>query len=108
MAYMEQTNKIENFNPGDTVRVSYKIVEGNKTRIQPFEGIVLSKRGVGVSKTFTVRRIGADGIGVERVFAQNSPNINKLSVVSHGKVRRAKLYYLRDKVGKAASKVKET
>lgn len=99
--------KIESFNPGDTIKVFYKIIEGNKTRIQPFEGIVLAKRGVGTSKSFTVRKIGADGVGVERVFPEFSPNIDKLEVVSHGKVRRAKLYYLRGKVGKAASKVKE-
>lgn len=99
--------KLEDFNPGDTVRVHYRIVEGNKSRIQPFEGIVLSKRGSGLSKTFTVRRIGADGVGVERVFPQFSPNIDSLQVITRGDVRRAKLYYLRNKIGKAASKVKE-
>lgn len=104
---IDTSNKeIIDFNPGDTVKVHYKIVEGGKSRIQPFEGIVISKKGVGVSKTFTVRRIGADSIGVERIFPLFSPNIDKIEVVSYGKVRRAKLYYLRNRIGKAATKVK--
>jgi len=101
-----QNKEITPFNPGDTIRVHYRIVEGDKSRVQPFEGIVISKKGVGASKTFTVRRIGADNIGVERIFPLFSPNIEKIEVVSHGKVRRAKLYYLRNRVGKAATKVK--
>ncbi|NMC35074.1 MAG: 50S ribosomal protein L19 [Veillonellaceae bacterium] len=95
------------FRSGDTVRVHYKIIEGDKTRIQPYEGVVISRRGEGVSKTFTVRKIGADGIGVERIFPLLSPNIEKIDVVKLGKSRRAKLFYLRGKVGKEALKVKE-
>lgn len=94
------------FKSGDTVRVHYKIIEGGKSRVQPYEGICISFRGEGVSKTFTVRRIGADNIGVERIFPLYSPNIEKIEVVSHGKVRRAKLFYLRGRVGKAATRVK--
>ena len=100
-------SKIPDFRAGDTVTVHYKIIEGDKVRTQPFTGIVISKRGEGVSKTFTVRRIGADGIGVERIFPLASPNIEKLIVEKTGKVRRAKLYYLRGKVGRQATKVKE-
>lgn len=95
------------FKAGDTVNVHYKIKEGEKTRIQPYQGIVISSRGAGFSKTFTVRRLGADGIGVERIFQFNSPNIEKIDVVKKGKVRRAKLYYLRDKIGAAAYRIKE-
>lgn len=102
-----QTNNLPAFRSGDTVRVHYKIIEGDKTRTQPFEGIVISKRGAGVSKSFTVRRIGADNIGVERIFALMSPNIEKLEVTRYGKARRAKLFYLRAKKGKEATKVKE-
>lgn len=101
-----KSKELTPFQSGDTVKVYYKIVEGNKARVQPYEGIVISLRGEGVSKTFTVRRIGADSIGVERIFALYSPNIDKIEVVSHGKVRRAKLFYLRDRVGKAATRVK--
>lgn len=93
------------FNVGDTIKVSYKIAEGDKSRTQPFEGIVISKKGSGVSKTFTVRRIGADSIGVERIFPLHSPNIEKIDVLKAGKVRRAKLYYLRGKIGKGAQQV---
>jgi large subunit ribosomal protein L19 len=99
-------NTIE-FRPGDTVKVSYRIIEGNKVRIQPYEGIVISRKGSGLSQTFTVRRIGADLVGIERIFALYSPNIEKLEVVKRGDVRKAKLYYLRSKVGKAGRKVKE-
>ena len=101
-----QNKEITSFNPGDTVKVHYRIVEGDKSRVQPFAGIVTSKKGIGASKTFTVRRIGADNIGVERIFPLFSPNIEKIEVITHGKVRRAKLYYLRNRVGKAATKVK--
>jgi len=99
--------EISPFNVGDTIRVHYKIIEGDKSRVQPYEGIVISKRGIGMSKTFMVRRIGADNIGVERIFPLFSPNIEKIEIVSEGKVRRAKLYYLRGRIGKAASKVKQ-
>ncbi len=101
-----KTKELTPFQSGDTVRVHYKIIEGDKARVQPYEGIVISLRGEGVSKTFTVRRIGADSIGVERIFALYSPNIDKIEIVSHGKVRRAKLFYLRNRVGKAATRVK--
>ena len=93
------------FEIGDTVKVDVKIREGERERIQAFEGTVIAKRGSGVSETFTVRRVSY-GVGVERVFPVNSPNVAKVTVVRHGKVRRAKLYYLRNRVGKA-SKVKE-
>lgn len=100
--------KVTEFRVGDTVKVVYKIVEGNEVRrTQPFEGIVIGKKGSDVSKTFTVRRIGADAIGVERIFPLYSPNIESLTVVKKGKVRRAKLYYLREKTGRAAMKIKE-
>lgn len=93
------------FNVGDTVKVHVNIKEGNRERIQIFEGTVIAKRGSGVSETFTVRRVSY-GVGVERVFPVNSPNVVRVDVVRSGKVRRSKLYYLRDRVGKAA-KVKE-
>lgn len=93
------------FKIGDTVKVSVNIREGQRERIQMFEGTVIARRGSGVAETFTVRRV-AYGVGVERVFPVHSPNVKKVEVVRHGKVRRAKLYYLRDRVGKAA-KVKE-
>ncbi len=97
---------IESFQVGDTVRVMYTIREGDKTRQQPFEGIVIGIKGSGVSRTFTVRKIGDHGVGVERIFPVYSPNIAKLTVVKPGKVRRAKLYYLREKVGKEAVRIK--
>ena len=102
----DNTAKLD-FGVGDRVIVNYKIVEGNKSRVQPYEGIVIGIKGGGVSKTFTVRRMGAGNIGVERIFPMQSPNIDSITVRSRGKVRRAKLYYLRDRVGKAASKIKE-
>lgn len=93
------------FEIGDTVRVDVKIREGERERIQAFEGTVIAKRGNGISETFTVRRVSY-GVGVERVFPVNSPNVADVKVIRRGKVRRAKLYYLRNRVGKA-SKVKE-
>ncbi len=90
---------------GDTVKVHVKIKEGEKFRIQIFEGTVIAKKHGGIAETFTVRRV-AHGCGIERVFPVHSPVVSKVEVVRHGKVRRAKLYYLRDRVGKAA-KVKE-
>ncbi len=92
-------------NVGDTVRVHNKIKEGTRERIQLFEGTVIAKHGGGISETFTVRRV-AYGVGVEKTFPIHSPNVEKVDIIRHGKVRRAKLYYLRDRVGKA-SKVKE-
>ena len=93
------------FSIGDTVRVAVNIREGERERIQMFEGTVIAKRGSGVSETFTVRRVSY-GCGVEKTFPLHSPNVEKVDVIRVGKVRRAKLYYLRDRVGKA-SKVKE-
>lgn len=90
---------------GDTVKVHVNIKEGDKSRIQVFEGTVIAKKHGGISETFTVRRV-AHGCGIERVFPIHSPAVNKVEIVRKGKVRRAKLYYLRDRVGKAA-KVKE-
>ena len=90
---------------GDTVRVHLKVKEGNRERIQIFEGTVIAKKHGGIEETFTVRRISY-GIGVEKVFPLHAPSIEKVEVVRHGKVRRAKLYYLRGRVGKGA-KVKE-
>ena len=95
----------ENFSIGDTVKVFFKIVEGTTERIQVFEGIVIAKNNSGIRKTFTVRKISY-GVGVERIFPMHSPRIEKIEVVRRGRVRRAKLYYLRSRVGKAA-KVKE-
>lgn len=89
------------FKAGDTVSVHYKIREGNKERIQIYQGVVIQRNSVGVNETFTVRKM-SNGIGVERIFPVNSPNIDKIDVNSHGKVRRAKLFYLRELTGKAA------
>ena len=96
---------VPSFNIGDTVRVHNKIKEGNKERIQMFEGTVIAKHNGGISATFTVRRISY-GCGVEKTFPLHSPNVEKVDIIRVGKVRRAKLYYIRDRVGKA-SKVKE-
>lgn len=93
------------FRPGDNVAVSYRIVEGSKERIQVFRGDVIQIKGHGLNKTFTVRKI-SNGVGVERIFPFTSPNINDIKVLKRGKVRRAKLYYLRDLVGKKA-RIKE-
>ena len=102
----EQLKKdIPQFGPGDTVRVHAKIVEGNRERIQVFEGVVIGRQGSGVREMFTVRRISY-GVGVERMFPVHSPRIDKIQVVRHGAVRRAKLYYLRKLTGKAA-RIKE-
>ncbi|MBM3283089.1 50S ribosomal protein L19 [Candidatus Gottesmanbacteria bacterium] len=109
-----------NFNVGDTIRVHYKLIEKEKVagkakrevkeevreRTQVFEGIVIAARGEGENKTFTVRRIGVSGIGIERIFPLISPWIKKITVKQKGKVRRAKLYYLRQKMGKEAEKLK--
>ena len=86
---------------GDTVKVSVRVREGEKSRIQIFEGTVIARKGSGISETFTVRRVSY-GVGVERVFPIHSPNVAGVQVVRHGRVRRSKLYYLRDRVGKAA------
>lgn len=99
-------SEVPQFSIGDTVRVSVNIREGQRERIQNFEGTVIAKRGSGVSETFTVRRLSY-GVGIERVFPLHSSNVVDVKVIRYGKVRRAKLYYLRDRVGKAA-KVKES
>ncbi len=98
-------SEVTPFNVGDTIRVFAKVVEGTRERLQMFEGVVIKRQGGGIRATFTVRRI-ASGIGVERTWPLHSPRIDHIEVVRRGIVRRAKLFYLRDKVGKAA-KVKE-
>ena len=107
MGAVEESYKKEmtEFNIGDTVRVSVKVVEGDKERIQPYDGVVIARHGGSTRETFTVRKISF-GVGVERIFPLLSPNIDKIEVLKRGSVRRAKLYYLRGKKGKAA-KVKE-
>ena len=104
----EQTKgkEIPQFRAGDTVRVGVEIKEGSKTRIQNFEGVVIALKGEGVSNTFTVRKIGANSVGVERIFPLYSDSIKSITVVRRGDVRRAKLHYLRGLKGKAA-KIKE-
>ena len=96
---------ITQFNVGDTVKVYVKVVEGDKERVQAYEGVCIAKKGSGIRENFTVRRVSF-GIGVERTFPLHSPRIAKIEVTRKGKVRRAKLYYLRDRQGKAA-KIKE-
>ncbi len=98
-------SELPEVNVGDTVRVSVKIKEGDKERLQAFEGTVIAKKHGGIAETFTVRRV-AHGVGVERVFPIHSPNVAKVEIIRSGRVRRGKLYYLRTRVGKAA-KVKE-
>ncbi|MGH9862405.1 MAG: 50S ribosomal protein L19 [Candidatus Acidiferrales bacterium] len=94
------------FRPGDSVRVHVKIREGDKTRVQPFEGVVIGRRGRAIQETFTVRKVSF-GIGVERIFPLHSPVIETIEVLRSGRVRRAKLYYLREKQGKKAARIKE-
>ncbi len=96
---------IPEFGPGDTVKVHVKVVEGNRERVQVFQGVVIGRRGDGIRESFTVRKLSF-GVGVERIFPLHSPIIEKIERVTRGDVRRSKLYYLRDRVGKAA-KVKE-
>ncbi len=93
------------FRPGDTIAVHVKVIEGEKERIQVFKGVCIAKKGAGINATFTVRKI-SNGIGVERIFPLHSPRIEKIEVIRLGKVRRAKLYYLRGRQGKAA-RIKE-
>ena len=101
----QMRNDLPNFNVGDNVKLHVKVKEGNRERIQMFEGTVMKRQNGGLRETFTVRRV-AYGVGVERTFPVNSPIIEKMEITRRGKVRRAKLFYLRDRVGKAA-KVKE-
>lgn len=96
---------IPDFRPGDTVKVHVKVIEGTRERIQVFEGVVIRRRGGGMSETFTVRRVSY-GVGVERTFPLNTPKIEKIEIVRRGQVRRARLYYLRQLRGKAA-RIKE-
>ncbi len=93
-------SQVPGFRPGDTVRVHVRVVEGDKERSQVFQGVVINRRGAGVRTTFTVRKV-TEGIGVERIFPLNSPNISRIEVTRRGHVRRAKLFYLRGKTGKA-------
>lgn len=101
----QKRTDLPDFRPGDTVRVQVKVVEGNRERLQAFEGTVIRRRGGGLNETFTVRRI-ASGVGVERTFLLHSPRIERIELVRRGKVRRARLYYMRERVGKAA-RIKE-
>lgn len=93
--------ELPELNPGDTVKVMVRIIEGNKERLQAYEGVVIKKAGAGISKTITVRRV-FQGVGVERVFLLHSPKVDSIKVLRRGDVRRAKLYYLRTRTGKAA------
>ncbi len=97
---------VPDFRPGDTIRVHVKVIEGNRSRIQVFEGDVIARSGSGIRETFTVRKISFNAVGVERTFPVHAPVIDHIEVMRRGKVRRAKLYYLRDRVGKKA-KIKE-
>jgi len=97
---------VPEFRAGDTLRVAVNITEGNKTRVQHFEGVCISIRGEGVGRTFNIRKIGANGIGVERIFPIFSASIEEIKVLRRGRVRRAKLFYLRDRKGKSA-RIKE-
>ncbi|OEH85793.1 50S ribosomal protein L19 [Desulfuribacillus stibiiarsenatis] len=94
-------SEIPSFKPGDTVKIHVKVIEGTRERIQVFEGVVIKRRGADISETFTVRKISY-GVGVERTFPIHSPKIEKIEVLRRGRVRRAKLYYLRNLTGKAA------
>ena len=95
-------DNVPEFSAGDTVRVHVRVVEGEKERIQLFEGVVIQRRGAGIHETFTVRKISTGGIGVERIFPLHTPRVAKIEVLRRGKVRRAKIYYLRDLRGRAA------
>ncbi len=101
VAASQMKTDIPTFNPGDTVAVHVKVVEGDKERIQVFQGVVINRKGAGINATFTVRKI-SEGIGVERIFPLHSPNIAKIECLRAGKVRRAKLFYLRSLRGRAA------
>ena len=98
---MQLRQDVPDFKPGDTVKVHVKVVEGTRERIQVFEGVVIGRKGGGLRETFTVRRVSY-GVGVERVFPVHSPRVDRIEVVRRGRVRRAKLYYLRNLTGKAA------
>jgi len=106
LAKQQLRDDLPPFKPGDTVRVHVKIKEGDKERLQPFEGVVIARRGHAVQETFTVRKVSF-GIGVERIFPLHSPAIERIEILRGGKVRRAKLYYLRAAKGKRARRIKE-
>src|SRR5215212_9570829 len=99
-------SNLPDFRVGDTVRIGVRVVEGSRERVQEFEGVVIRRRSSGINENFTVRRIASHGIGVERTFLIHSPRLESIKVIRHGKVRRAKLYYLRGLTGKAA-RIKE-
>jgi len=98
---IREKTDVTQFKPGDTVRVNYRVVEGNRERIQSFEGLCIARKGGGIGETFTVRK-NSFGVAVERIFPLHSPKIASIDVVSRGAVRRAKLYYIREKIGKKA------
>ncbi len=100
-----RTDAVPDFQAGDTLKVHVRVIEGNKERVQVFQGVVIRRQGSGVRETFTVRKVSY-GVGVERTFPLYTPNVSKIELVTRGDVRRAKLFYLRDRVGKAA-KIKE-
>ena len=106
VAQTQLRENLPQFHPGDTLRVHVKIKEGDKERVQPFEGVVIARRGRGIQKTFTLRRISF-GVGVERIFPLHSPTLQNIEVIRSGKVLRAKLHYLRDTKGKNATRIKE-
>ncbi|MCS6862146.1 MAG: 50S ribosomal protein L19 [Abditibacteriales bacterium] len=101
-----KTEGIPVFGPGDTVRVHVKVIEGGKERVQAFEGVVIKRRGSGTGETFTVRRV-TNGVGVERTFLLHSPRIDRIEVRRRGKVRRARLFYLRDRIGSKTTRIKD-
>ena len=100
-----RTDAVPDFQAGDSLKVHVRVIEGNKERVQVFQGVVIRRQGAGVRETFTVRKVSY-GVGVERTFPLYTPNVSKIELVSRGDVRRAKLFYLRDRVGKSA-KIKE-
>jgi large subunit ribosomal protein L19 len=106
LAQRQYKQDIPEFRVGDTVRVGVKVVEGTRERVQEFEGVVIRRRSGGINENFTVRRIASHGIGVERTFLLHAPRLDSIKVMRHGKVRRARLYYLRGLTGKAA-RIKE-
>ena len=106
LAQRQMKPELPDFRVGDTVRVGVKVVEGNRERVQDFEGVVIRRRSGGINENFTVRRIASHGIGVERTFLVHAPRLDSIKVIRRGKVRRSKLYYLRGRSGKAA-RIKE-
>lgn len=103
----QMKENVPSFAPGDTVRVKIKVIEGGKERLQAFEGICIARKGGGINQMFTLRKIASHGIGVERTLPLHSPRVADIEVLREGLVRRAKLFYLRDRIGKAATRVKD-